>query len=281
MKYFTRHSRLRFLTLLLAHNILYPKPSPPTWGETYGGNRRHRRGTGRLGTPTTRTPLARMEAAVESPRAEGKRKRRRTTAASTDAKIPASSPRVGSPRAAEKAEADAAKAAVADDIDCSCPVCMDPVACAAKAQCGHALCWTCAHQICRVADDDHPAHCPMCRAVIREHEDEAGRNGTLGRCAAMDAAADRLAAETMDTTALAMWKEKREEGEAIVSRIEEDRDVGRAYRVTAGDGYASLEIHLAASIAPSGRAVCKVRGKYMTHVQSKRKQKSALGCNRL
>eukprot|EP01048_Picozoa_sp_COSAG05_P008635 COSAG05_NODE_667_length_8005_cov_4.987984_7_plen_540_part_00 len=144
--------------------------------------------------------------------------------------------------------------------DCSCPVCMEPVACAAKADCGHPLCWTCAHQLCRDADSERPATCPMCRAVIREQVDPAGAIGTLGRCEATDKLAQRQAARTMKGEALRSWRERVAEGDAIVTRIEQDRNAGLPYRVTAGDGYASLEVAFVASIAPTGRAQCKVCG---------------------
>ena len=62
-------------------------------------------------------------------------------------------------------------------------------------------------------------------------------------------------------------QERVAEGDAIVTRLEKDRSDGVPYRVTAGDGYASVEVSVVASVSPSdsssvdggGANVCRVR----------------------
>jgi hypothetical protein len=91
-----------------------------------------------------------------------------------------------------------------------CPICLEPVACAAKPpRCDHVMCRCCAYQMFHMGAGDTrfpPAvsRCPQCRDSFIEAE--------LQPCARVDAIAARTARQTLAPPALEEWEQRRKEG---------------------------------------------------------------------
>ena len=154
-------------------------------------------------------------------------------------------PASGASDAGASAAAGVAPATSEDGDSFTCPVCWDPVACAARPPCGHMLCRVCAQQLLR----DGGARCPQCRAEVAEAE--------LQGSPTADAAALELAKRTLDVDAFAEWEQRLADGKALDARA----TTGAA--ASSGDDQQTnaticAELRFLASAAPTSSGKCKV-----------------------
>eukprot|EP01050_Picozoa_sp_SAG11_P005366 SAG11_NODE_373_length_10031_cov_37.400020_15_plen_253_part_00 len=145
-----------------------------------------------------------------------------------------------------------------------CPICFDTVACAAgTSECGHLMCWVCAHQLLRMGGGHvdaegtmhYTAACPQCRSHIGEQ--------SLKRNAKADRLAASHAQRNFDAEALKMWTQRMEDGEKlsqemIVRGRRSCRHDSASGSVAAGsaDTERSLAVKYVVSCAPTGRTRC-------------------------
>lgn len=159
-----------------------------------------------------------------------------------------------------------------EQAELKCPICLEcPVAFAAKAPCGHFLCWVCSYQLFRAPA--RPVRCPQCRAELEE--------GQLTSCPATDERAAQLAGETLadDPEARAEWEQKKKDGAELHARgaaaaaaaapaagspAKPDGASGSKTAKSPGGGGAAaaaarqeLALGYTFSCAPSGRAICR------------------------
>jgi hypothetical protein len=150
--------------------------------------------------------------------------------------------------AATAASAPAASAAASsgDSDAITCPVCWDPVACAAQPPCGHMLCRVCAQQLLR----DGGARCPQCRAEVAE--------AALQGSPAADTAAAALAKSTLDAEGLAEWQQRLADGKALAARAASAASASSDGDRGASAAKVDAELRFMASAAPTGSGKCKI-----------------------
>eukprot|EP01044_Picomonas_judraskeda_P002890 COSAG03_NODE_222_length_10374_cov_5.932360_7_plen_809_part_00 len=168
-----------------------------------------------------------------------------TAASSASRASGGGTPASGAPDAGVSAAAAVVPATSEDGDSFTCPVCWDPVACAARPPCGHMLCRVCAQQLLR----DGGARCPQCRAEVAEAK--------LQGSPTADAAALELAKRTLDADAFVEWEQRLADGKALDARA----TAGAA--ASSGDDQhtnatTSAELRFLASAAPTGSCKCKV-----------------------
>ena len=178
--------------------------------------------------------------------------------------MPIPSPRE-SPRASHRGQPPTKKQRrlETEQAELKCPICLEcPVAFAARAPCGHFLCWVCSYQLFRTPA--RSVRCPQCRAELEEDQ--------LTSCPATDERAAQLAAETLaeDAEARAEWEQKKKDGAELHARgaaasgaaapagsPDKAASAGPSGGAAAAAERQELALGYTYSCAPSGRAICR------------------------